>query len=226
MVSREYPWGQTRLGAHMRTTLAWLGLVLATSGCFTRGNGEAASSVRDVGEFHAVDLGGVFQAEITVGPATHVELRGDGNLLDKVELQNIGGELRAELRGSVLPTMPLRLLVSTPTLDAVDLSGASQATITGATGPKLELEISGASNVTVAGAVDSLELDLSGASQADAARLVAKQVQIDASGASSAEVVANESFDADASGASNVTWRGDATRVTTDASGAASITKR
>lgn len=209
----------------MRTAIA-LALLVASSGCFSRGNGEPGSSVRDVADFHAIDVGGVFQVDVQVGPAKHVEVRGDSNLLAQVEVESSGGELRAEIDGSVLPSLPLQLIITTPVLDDIDLSGATRAKVTGITGERFEVESSGASNITLAGTVNALEIDLSGASQADASALVANAVEIDASGASSAQLVANESLDADASGASNITWTGNATNVNTDASGAASIEKR
>lgn len=207
---------------HARTALL-LPLALVPA-CMERGNGEAATVHPELGAFSKVDVGGVFvvQAEVAPGPAT-VELRGDSNLLPLVELHVQGDTLHAHTRDNVLPRLELQLVLRTPELTELELSGAARGDVTGVHGDSFVLELSGASRARVAGSVKQLRLELSGASTAEAQSLVADDVDADLSGASSAEIVANASLTADASGASRLGWRGDATRIDRDATGASHI---
>ncbi|MBX7078868.1 MAG: DUF2807 domain-containing protein [Nannocystaceae bacterium] len=207
-----------------RSTAALLATLTLAPACMERGNGEPATVRPELGAFSKVDVGGVFvvQTEVAPGPAT-VELRGDSNLLPLVELRVEGGTLHASTRDNILPRLDLELVLHTPELSALELSGAARGDVTGVHGDSFELELSGASRARVAGSVKTLRLELSGASTAEAQSLIADDVDADLSGASSAEIVANASLTADASGASRLGWRGNATRIDRDATGASHI---
>ncbi len=202
-------------------------LALVAGGCFmTRGNGEPAAEVREVDPFTALDVGGVFQLQAEQGSEQRVEVRGDANLLELVELEVHGAELRAKIRGNTIPDLPLQLIVRVPELREVELSGAARGELVGLEGPSLSLDVSGASDLRVSGRVKQLDAEVSGASELDASGLEADAVRIESSGASSAEVTANTALVAEASGASSIRWRGTATQVDRDASGASSIDHR
>lgn len=225
----------------MRLTapLAVVALTLTLGACMTRGNGEPASEVRKVEAFDKIDVGGIFELqaeqtsaqnvfEVPAEPAGehYVEVRGDANLLPLVDVEAKGGRLRANMHGNVIPDLPLVLIVRTPTLREVELSGAARGEVKGIDGDSLEIEVSGASSLKLAGRVKRLDVDVSGASDVAAAGLVADAVEVESSGASNAEVTANASITADASGASSIVWLGTATQIDRDASGASSIEHR
>ncbi|MBK6918131.1 MAG: DUF2807 domain-containing protein [Deltaproteobacteria bacterium] len=202
-------------------------LTLGLTACMERGNGEPSSIQPELAPFHAVDVGGVFhlQATRTDGPQA-VELRGDANLVPKVELAVDDGVLQARLHDNVLPSLDLVLVVRTPTLDRVSLGGAARAELTGLSGDAFTLALSGASHARASGRVTRLHVDASGASTIDAAATTADEVEVDASGASSIDVTAEVSLDADASGASHVRWAGNAGKVEPHTSGASSVERR
>jgi hypothetical protein len=201
-------------------------LALAIVGCGTRGNGELAREAREMGDLHGVDVGGVFVLRAERADDRMVELEGDANLLPHVKLTNEGGVLHARTDTNLSPKLDLVLHVRSPELNSVELSGAARGVITGIAGDAFELEVSGASEVHVAGDVGRFALDVSGASDVDGAALIARDVKVEASGASEANVTANVSLDAEASGASDIHWGGNATQVTVDASGASTIERR
>jgi hypothetical protein len=198
---------------------------LALSACATRGNGEASAEDRTVDAFHGVDVGGVFTLDATEGSPPSVRVEGDGNLLPLVETRVEGGILHVKTHERISPSVPLVIRVRTPQLREVDVSGAADAKIT-TSQPSFELDVSGASDVTVRGTTQSFELDVSGASEVDAVELRAENVDVEVSGASEANVTATASLDAEASGASEITYGGGATDVKKDASGASKIIAR
>jgi Putative auto-transporter adhesin, head GIN domain len=204
-------------------------MMLGLGACGTRGNGEP--SIRqfeelDLSQLHGVDVGGVFVLKAERSSDAVVELQGDGNLLPLVDVDVQDGVLRARTHATMRPDLELVLVVRAPTLRQVELSGAARGEIVGLAGDAFELEVDGAGEARVEGAVDRFTLEVSGASRVDAARLIAGEVVVEASGASSAEVTANVAIDAEASGASDIRWGGDAQKIARDASGASSIERR
>ena len=84
------------------------------------------------------------------------------------------------------------------------------------------VDLSGASNVTLTGQAKRLEGDVSGATTLKAYDLKVASAKVDLSGASSARMHVTDRLDADASGASSLTYRGSAS-IRSNTSGASSI---
>lgn len=205
--------------------------VLAVAGiaAVNPGQDDVRSEVRNVSGFTGVDIGGAMTAKITVGgnyevvveareevlPAIITEVK-NGRLIVKHDndwWKNRGDKKK---RGKVLVT------VSLPLLDDLDISGATNAAVTGVNSDRLKIDVSGASNVSIQGSARSTDIDLSGASSLKALDLLSETSVIDLSGASSAKVNVTSELRADASGASSVCYAG-SPRVQKDTSGASSV---
>lgn len=211
-------------GRGMRPTLLLLSFAVLAPACATvAGDGNVTTAQRDVGPFHAVEAHGAVRVDLTVGSPARVEVRTDSNLQSKVHTDVTGGTLIIRTEGDIDATGTITVTIVTEALDKVDLSGACQLELRGATGPRLQLEASGASEVHLAGRVTALEIDASGASEIEAGDLIADTVSIEASGASEVEVHARTSLDVDASGASNVEQRGPGRIRRAESSGASRI---
>jgi hypothetical protein len=89
----------------------------------------------------------------------------------------------------------------------------------------LEVDQSGASDVRVSGRASSFRVDLSGASSLKGYELSADVIDIDVSGASSAQVNAVKELKVEASGASDVRYRGEGVLKDINTSGASSVKK-
>lgn len=189
----------------------------------SRGSGTPAQQERELEGFTRVDVGGAFEVDLDVGPAHHVVISGDDNLLGKVVTEVKGDTLFIHVDGAVVTKTPLRAEISLPALEAADFSGATKADIDAVAGEAFELDASGASHVVLRGEVTRFGLDASGATEVEARELRAQEVRINVSGATRADVTATASLDADASGSSKIRYWGDPPRKNTDTSGAASI---
>ncbi|HEY31798.1 MAG TPA: DUF2807 domain-containing protein [Dehalococcoidia bacterium] len=105
---------------------------------------------------------------------------------------------------------------------AFDISGAS--TVVGeVTAGDTRFDISGASTVRLRGSADDIVLDLSGASHVEMVEFPVNSADVDFSGASSGTVHVDGRLDVELSGASSLTYLGDATLVDVDISGASSL---
>jgi hypothetical protein len=203
-------------------------VAISAPGCAmpARGSGTPATETREVEAFEHIDLSGAFEVVVHVDPSGErkLTLTADDNLLDQVVTRVRGVELEISLVdfATVMPKTPMRVEIWTPSLTAIDASGATEIAVDGLYGPRFVLEASGASEAILRGAVDRLEVDISGAGELDARALAAKQVEIDLSGAGEAVVSASESLDVDISGAGEVTYYG-TPKISQDISGAGEL---
>ena len=207
------------------------------------GSGVAETSSIDVEQFDEIDVNGAFDVEITVqdGPAS-VEVTVDDNLIDYLEVEVVGDQLNVGFEWGnydfgVQPTA----IISVPSLTALEVSGASEATVDGVAAETFDLEVSGASNavvdietsalsvevsgasnVVLSGDGDTLTLDGSGASTIDLLDFSAELAEIDLSGASDADLGQIRQVDGELSGASNLSAAPD-TDVSVRTSGAANV---
>jgi hypothetical protein len=90
----------------------------------------------------------------------------------------------------------------------------------------MSIEASGASKVELSGMVDDLSLEVSGASDAKLYNLIAKGAVVNASGASTANINVSQLIKAEASGASSINYKGQATVKEILNSGASKIKHR
>ena len=188
-----------------------------------QGSGVAKTETRPVGDFAEFDVSAAMNVELTVGPATKLEITADDNLLEHLKSEVVNGRLKLYFDASNSSKIGVKVKASTPTLKAYQGSGATSATITGVKAESFKLNLSGASKCTVAGSADRLSVECSGASRANTAKLDAKNVKANANGASSVDLHAAESLDADASGASTILFSGNPAKLKKDASGASTI---
>lgn len=191
-----------------------------------KGSGNVASERREVADFHAIDVGGVYQVEVTAQKEFSVEVEADDNILPLVETRVENGTLYIESEQRVSPKSTIRVRISAPNIDDLDVSGAAGVTVNDLNNTALTIDSSGASKIAVGGKTSKLSIDVSGATQVDAAKLTAENVNVDASGASTVAVNVNGNLTAGASGASTITYAGSPKDVVKKTSGASSVSPR
>jgi hypothetical protein len=120
----------------------------------------------------------------------------------------------------------MRVRISMPQIESLDISGASNGSLTNVRNESLTIDASGASKIKVDGEARELIVDLSGASRLDAENLKSENVTVDASGASNATVMALNELNADASGASCIRYVGEPKNVDKKSSGTSSIKQK
>ena len=108
---------------------------------------------------------------------------------------------------------------------SIEISGASDYKGQ-LTAKSMSLNASGASCIQLSGKVDDLSVDISGASDAKLFDLFAKGAIVNASGASSANINVSELLKADATGASDINYKGNPRVQESRNSGASSIKHR
>lgn len=213
----------------MKTKLLSLSLIcLLVAGCNwrgVRGNGVIKSDARPVSAFSKIDAGGFYQLNWQPGPPS-LTVTTDENLLSHITTDVSGDQLKIDLHGAIAPSDGIKVVVTSPELTTVELSGAVEFVAKPLAGAKFSLDTSGAAKVTLAGKVARLLANLTGASKLVAADLQAEDVELSVTGAGKADVTATNSLKAAITGAGKVTYGGSPKSVEKNIAGAGKIEPR
>ncbi len=238
--------------ARLAAVMVALGLLAGctiTGSDVVTGSGRTTTKDYDLSGFTKVNVGSAFQTQITRGEKYAVSVTVDDNIVEYLDVRVDGGTLNIGLKPRIslgFRNTTLRAQVTMPTLDGLDLSGATRTQLSGFTNTeRLDVEISGASQLRgdissgemrlrasgastgeLTGATGALNAEASGASTVRFDNLTSKDTTVRASGASNITVNASGKLTGDASGASTVRYVGNPASVQVDTSGASSVKQK
>jgi hypothetical protein len=190
------------------------------------GSGNTAAETRDLSDFNAVEVGGVFQVEIVAQKEFGVTVEADDNLLEYIKTEVDGDVLKIQADKRLNSRSPIRIRISAPNIEKIDASGVAKVSVSNLNNSSLDVDTSGASKIALAGETAALNVQVSGASNIDAENLKTVKCFVDASGASHVSVNVADTLKADASGASRITYTGNPTSVQKDVSGASGVSRK
>jgi len=238
----------------MKYLSVFLIAVIALSSCNiidqkrVKGNGNVISKTYDLKDFSQIDIGDNMDIYIQQASDYSVKIETDENLFKYLDVNvHDGKKLDVDVTGNVNldATGDVKIYITAPWLDKVDISGAAQLQtqgkfsqdkkiafdLSGASSgnilvkaPIVEMDASGASTLTVEGESRDIEADASGASTINAFNLMSEKGYAEASGASTVRVFSSITLTAKANGASTVKYKGNP-QVTSEANGASSVSK-
>ncbi|UOR06285.1 DUF2807 domain-containing protein [Hymenobacter aerilatus] len=210
------------------------------------GDGRRTYSFND---FRTIQANGAYRVLVRQGSEFKVEAAGEDRDLRDLQISTNGNELliRHHERGFWSNWKgnrnPVLVRVTMPAIDKLELNGACQADVAGfnearnlnveqngacaatlaVNATRLSLDLSGACQTTLRGQANDLVVDGSGACQVDALGLTARTANFDLSGASNAKARVQESLKVDLSGASEVKYAGNPSRISKDVSRGSSL---
>ena len=212
---------------------------------------DANAEARQVGSFHAIHISNAFDVVLSQGNEEGLAVSAN----DKEDIPNIktaveNGILRIWFDDDKKwwpKNRKLKAYISVKTLDQIKAGGATDINIEGtlkatslqldmsgasdlegnlAVANELSVHLSGASDITISGAADKITIDASGASDVKAFDFTANICSVDASGASSVRITADKEMSVKLSGASSVSYKGNASIRDIKTSGASSISRK
>jgi len=218
------------------------------TGKHVKGNGVNKSEERSISAFKDLEVDGALNVYLSQGDAKPVKIEGDENLLQYIEIDQEGDKLIVKNKQgyNLNPSDQMKVYISNPEYSSIDVGGASEVVgetkisnnselelnTSGASGIKLEIdapkvsaEVSGSATMNLKGQAKNMEMELSGAAHAHCYELMSETSKVGISGAGSAEVYASVKLEADVSGAGTVSYKGNATSVIQNVSGAGSVNK-
>ena len=188
-----------------------------------KGSGNVVNEKRNLANFNAIEVGGIFEVEVVAQKEFSVEVEADDNLLQYIKTEVNGDTLEIRTEKSISPKSSIRIRISAPNIENLQVSGVSKVSVVNLKNETLKVDASGASKIKVDGETKNLEVELSGASKLDAENLKSENADIDGSGASNAAVNVSGDLKADLSGASKVTYTGNPKNLEKSTSGASSV---
>ena len=189
-----------------------------------QGSGVQVKESRTVPAFGSVDLAGSNNVTIHIGEEQSVQVYGDDNLIDRVTTDVDSGTLVIANRpGSFSTSSPMGVVVSTPSLSALTLSGSGTIRVIGVERPRLTVTISGSGIVVASGKTERLLVAVSGSGQAELGSVVASAVKAVVSGSGEIVVTATESLDASVPGSGSIEYGGNPSDVNKSVTGSGAI---
>jgi hypothetical protein len=188
-----------------------------------QGSGNIVNEKRNLGDFNAIEVGGVFEVEVVAQKEFSVEVEADDNLLQFIKTEVNGDTLEIKTTKRISPKNTIHVRISAPNIENLQVSGVSKVSLANLKNDSLKVDASGASKIKVDGETGNLEVELSGASRLDAENLKSENANVDGSGASSASVNVSGDLKADLSGASKVTYSGNPRNLEKSTSGASCV---
>lgn len=213
-----------------------------------RGSGNVVPETRTVSGFRTIDVSGAIDVYVKQDSTTSVKVETDDNLQQYIRVETNGSTLKIYTESGInlRPSHKTKVYISNPSFDGFEVSGASSVTsenqissterislhLGGASegrleinAPKVIVEVSGASGANLRGRTKDLEASASGASRIRGYDLLTENAIVDANGASHIDIYASVKLEGEASGASGVSYRGNATN-NVRTSGASNVGKK
>lgn len=185
----------------------------------------------DVANFRKINIAGAFLVKIQKGDTFKVVADGREKEVDELEVTVEDGQLRVQnqrnrkLFGN---NQRVGLTITMPTVETIDLSGATLSRVTGFKNindlkvgiagasktlididiQRLDLNVSGASKVELRGSANTLDADLAGACTLEAEQMRVQNADVSASGVSKANLGNIPNLRSNTSGVSKITKQG------------------
>ncbi len=173
-----------------------------------QGSGNVVRQNRAVGAFQRVEAMGSEDVQVRVGARPSLVIAADDNILPLITTEVRAGTLKISSRGSYRMRGPIRVWLTTPSLEAFKTSGSGNVDIQGVRSGRLELMIQGSGDMQATGSTRELDLDIHGSGTARLASLNAANVSASLYGSGDATVRATGSLDARVYGSGTLRYVG------------------
>lgn len=188
--------------------------------------GPARTETRTIEPFHAIELRGAAEAEVTVGGSPSVTATADDTALKGLITEVKDGVLVIQTKrdsGWFQRRSTVKLQIATAALDSLVINGAGDFKLRDITGDKLKLVMSGAGSLSAAGRINSLDAHIDGAGSMELAKLAAGDADVAVNGAGSLSVCASGTLNAAVNGVGSINYSCNPQKTVTSLHGVGSI---
>ena len=203
-------------------------LALCVAGAGVAGDKDRVTASYALSGFEQIDIAGVYDLEVEVGPDFSITLTGHEKEMERVEASVREGVLyltRAEgKRRWGGGDQEIKAEITLPSLDALDVSGVVEGSIEGVDAEQFNIDLSGVGDISLEGECGVLYADVSGVGDLEAEELQCASVYVEVSGVGSASVYARDKVSADVSGMGDIDVYGSPGDVSADSGMFADIT--
>lgn len=215
------------------------------TGCI-EGSGKEATDKRQVTAFTRLEIAGSFNVTLVQDSSNSVTINADDNILGIIKTDISGDKLKISTDNkNICSSKEIAITIGVRNLKSIAASGAVEITsngrlnvgdldldLSGAT--KINLDVaasnvetngSGVSDITLKGQASSHAIEMSGNGNVHAFDFVVGNYSIETSGQSNYEINALSQLNIHSTGASDIKYKGNPTKVNKSKTGALSLTK-
>ncbi len=211
-----------------KTTPQWGKIAVATAliaGGITLANahetddddhGEKIVKTYDLSGFDAIKVSGVYDMDVKVGESFSIRLEGPEREMERARVEVEGDMLvlgQSKKKSRWKKRKSVNAYITMPDLNALKVSGVTDADINGVDTDTFDLRVSGVADVDISGRCDLLDARISGVSDVDAQDLKCARGDVTLSGVGDMEVYTSDAIDASVSGVGDVTVYGSPEKV-------------
>lgn len=196
-----------------------------------RGTGDIVTEARQAKDFHAVDIATPGTLELRIDSVFHVEVTCEESIIAYLQTIEDNGVLKIHFDHDVYDVDHLKITVSAPSWDGIEISGSAHVDVPDAiSGDVLDLDISGSGNmkifkadfnkikarttgsgdVSIDGSADDLNCSITGSGNFDALDCPVLTATVSISGSGDIRLDVAETLDVTITGSGNVEYCGDA----------------
>ncbi|GJL95976.1 MAG: hypothetical protein DHS20C05_23810 [Hyphococcus sp.] len=207
-------------------------LAVCVAGAAAAKDKDTVTRTLDLKGFEKIDVAGVYDLDIRVGPDFSIELSGPDYEMSRVESSVEKGVLRLDQREASRSEKKrwrnkrqgVDAVITLPNLTALEISGVVEGTAQGISTETFEVDISGVGEIELSGECGELDANVSGVGDLDAEELKCRNVEIRLSGVGDASVYARDEVDASVSGMGDIDVYGSPEKVSKSNSMFADVT--
>ncbi|MCK4608102.1 MAG: DUF2807 domain-containing protein [Gammaproteobacteria bacterium] len=189
------------------------------------GDGKIISKTYIPSSFSTINIGGNSNVIIKSGPKPKVLIATDSNLIPHFQVYVNDNTLYIQEERKILarPSQPVKLVITTPELQKLNIGGMAQIHATNLHGQAIILNLSGSSKCYFSGKVNVAEINVRGASDIDAADLIANNVKVNSAGESHIVVNVNHQLEVNVRGSASVKYYGNPKQIKQNIVGSGSV---
>ncbi len=201
----------------IRMIAAGLSALLLAGTAVARDGDAKVTQNLDLRGFDRIDIAGVYDLEVRVGPDYSIELSGPAYEIERVEASVRNNVLHLDQSKQKTRWRGRRegvdAVVTLPSLRGIEVAGVVEGVITGVDSEVFDIDVSGVGDLEFDGACGTLEAEVSGVGDLEADALECRVVTIEVSGVGDASVFASEEVDAQVSGMGGIDVYGSPEKV-------------
>ncbi|MFP3275546.1 MAG: DUF2807 domain-containing protein [Paraburkholderia sp.] len=170
--------------------------------------GSDRTEARQAGKFSGISLDAPVQVSVSIGATPSISVSGPADVVPLVLTTVHDNVLDITLKERVILTKPVKVVITTPSLLAIDLSGSGSLNASGISGDSLNLSVSGSGTVVAAGNVNMVNVAIKGSGGVDVRAVHAKGLNASVQGSGDLRGYASTSAIINVAGSGDVRIRG------------------
>jgi len=210
-----------------------------------KGSGHQVTENRKGGDFTRIDISGGFKVVLKQDSSLTLNINADDNLMQYIRSSFSDGRLKIYNKRSICGSGEIVLTIGVKNLEEIKSSGAITLNTDGklntkdlhidlSGGSKVDMDLnaanvttegSGSTDLTLKGQATSHKVNLTGSGKISALDFVVGSYSIETTGASDCQINVLNDLTVNTTGAADIKYRGNPTKVNSSKTGAATLTK-